>query len=159
MGLLNYSTKKEAQHSSQEIQNKLSIHCAKDITSEYDDDFVLIRFTKKSDLQTNNQKCSYRVKLEINPVFELLKSQKRVGIIKIPITYVQAKRVAWRILKRWIEAQLAFVETGMIKFEEVFLAYKIEEDTGMNLIESFREKQLILSAANEDIIFLPNGKE
>lgn len=35
----------------------------------------------------------------------------------------QAKHVAWRQILRWVEAQLALVQVGMVKTEEVFLAY------------------------------------
>jgi len=36
-----------------------------------------------------------------------------------------ARRVAWRQILRWVEAQLALIETGMVKAEEVFLPYVI----------------------------------
>lgn len=35
----------------------------------------------------------------------------------------QAKRVAWRQILRWVEAQMALVETEMVKVHEVFLPY------------------------------------
>jgi hypothetical protein len=35
----------------------------------------------------------------------------------------QAERIAWRQIYRWIEAQLALVETGMVTLDEVFLPY------------------------------------
>lgn len=35
----------------------------------------------------------------------------------------QARRVAWRQILRWIQAQFALVQTGMVKTEEVFLPY------------------------------------
>ena len=35
----------------------------------------------------------------------------------------QAVRVAWRIIKDWVEAQMALVDTSMVKTEEVFLPY------------------------------------
>jgi hypothetical protein len=35
----------------------------------------------------------------------------------------KAKRVAWRQLFRWVEAQLAFIDAGMAQTEEVFMAY------------------------------------
>ncbi len=35
----------------------------------------------------------------------------------------QAERVGWRQIYRWIQAQLALVDTGMVKAEEVFLPY------------------------------------
>lgn len=34
-----------------------------------------------------------------------------------------ARRVAWRQLLRWVQAQLAMIETGMVDAGEVFLAY------------------------------------
>ncbi len=36
-----------------------------------------------------------------------------------------ARRVAWRQVLRWVEAQLAMIETGMTSTEEVFLPYAI----------------------------------
>lgn len=36
-----------------------------------------------------------------------------------------ARRVAWRQILRWVEAQLALVETGMVQAHEVFLPYAI----------------------------------
>lgn len=35
----------------------------------------------------------------------------------------KARRVAWRQILRWIEAQLALVETNMVTLEEVFMPY------------------------------------
>lgn len=35
----------------------------------------------------------------------------------------QAERVAWRQLLRWVQAQLAMIETGMVEPGEVFAAY------------------------------------
>lgn len=35
----------------------------------------------------------------------------------------QARRVAWRQILRWIEAQVALVQTGMVTLPEVFLPY------------------------------------
>lgn len=37
----------------------------------------------------------------------------------------QAQRVAWRILKDWIEAQLALIEAGMSTLDEVMLPYML----------------------------------
>lgn len=35
----------------------------------------------------------------------------------------QARRVAWRQILRWVQAQLALVDTEMVKVEEVFFPY------------------------------------
>jgi hypothetical protein len=39
----------------------------------------------------------------------------------------QAKRIAWRIALEWLQVQMAFVETGARKPQEVFLADMIVE--------------------------------
>ena len=38
-------------------------------------------------------------------------------------TKEQATRVAWRIVKDWLAAQLAMIEAGLVDLEEVFLPY------------------------------------
>ena len=45
-----------------------------------------------------------------------------------------ARRVAWRQILRWVEAQFALVETGMVKIQEVFLPY-VQTPTGQTLYE------------------------
>src|SRR5438045_5374842 len=36
-----------------------------------------------------------------------------------------ARRVAWRQILRWVQAQMALVETNMVKVTEVFLPYAV----------------------------------
>lgn len=52
----------------------------------------------------------------------------------------QAARVGWRILKDWIEAQLALIETGMVTIEQVFLPY-VQNDKGQTLYEAIADKK------------------
>jgi hypothetical protein len=40
----------------------------------------------------------------------------------------QAKRVAWRLIFRWIEAQLALVEINMADIKEIFMPYLITSE-------------------------------
>jgi len=49
-----------------------------------------------------------------------------------------SRRIAWRQILRWIEAQMALVETEMVKTEEVFMPYLIL-DKGQTLFERFQE--------------------
>jgi hypothetical protein len=52
----------------------------------------------------------------------------------------QATRVAWRILKDWIEAQLALIQTGMVSVEQVFLPFA-QSSSGKTLCEVLRERK------------------
>ena len=41
---------------------------------------------------------------------------------------MQAVRTAWRIVKDWVEAQMALVETQMVTTRDVFLPYAVMRD-------------------------------
>ena len=53
-----------------------------------------------------------------------------------------ARRVAWRQILRWVEAQMALVETSMVKVQEVFFPY-IQTRTGQTLYELQEKKGLL----------------
>jgi hypothetical protein len=55
---------------------------------------------------------------------------------------IQAERVAWRQLLRWIQAQLALIETGMVHAEEVFLPYMVNSQN-RTLYQEFRDSHLL----------------
>ena len=50
----------------------------------------------------------------------------------------QAERIAWRQLLRWVEAQLAMIETGMVQTDEVFMPYATTA-SGRTLYQEFIE--------------------
>lgn len=54
-----------------------------------------------------------------------------------------ARRIAWRQILRWVEAQLALIETGMVKPEEVFLPYAIvgDGDSARTIFQLMEEQQ------------------
>ena len=56
----------------------------------------------------------------------------------------QANRTAWRIIKEWIVAQMALIETEMVSMEEVFMPYML---TG--------RQTLYQALANGDLKMLP----
>lgn len=53
-----------------------------------------------------------------------------------------ARRVAWRQLLRWVQAQLALIDTKMVKPQEVFLPYAI---VGQHTVYEMIERQKFLS--------------
>ena len=56
---------------------------------------------------------------------------------------LQAKRVAWRQILRWVEAQLALVETEMVRIEEVFMPYLVV-GKGQTLYQKLQNSQFQL---------------
>jgi hypothetical protein len=54
----------------------------------------------------------------------------------------QAQRIAWRQLLRWVQAQLAMIDTGMVRTEEVFMPYiVVNPATNQTLFERMQETQ------------------
>ena len=63
---------------------------------------------------------------------------------KVKCDYEQAERVAWRIVKDWVEAQMAILESEMVKLDEIFLPYMVN-DAGQTLYEAYVSNQLLLN--------------
>jgi hypothetical protein len=66
---------------------------------------------------------------------------------KIPPRYktaAQAERVAWRIVKDWLEAQLAIIRTEMVTLDQVMLAYMQVNENGDTVYDLYLGSQLAL---------------
>jgi hypothetical protein len=60
-----------------------------------------------------------------------------------------AERVAWRIVKDWLEAQLAIIKSGMVTLDQVMLPY-MRADNGKTTFELYRDQQLALPAGTQE---------
>jgi hypothetical protein len=58
-------------------------------------------------------------------------------------TSEQAVRVAWRITKDWLEAQLALVEAGIVPLDQAMLPYLVGPG-GRTVYQVFRDQKLSL---------------
>ena len=122
MPLLNYTTKIDADKTAHEIAKCLSMHGAQAVLTEYDKkEGYVLAISFRIDLE--GQTVGFRLPCDWKPVLEILKRDPKVP--RNQITEVQAVRVAWRIVKDWVEAQMALVETKMATTQEVFLPYAV----------------------------------
>ena len=75
---------------------------------------------------------------------EVLKKEKKANPkAQIKLTEDQARKVAWRILKDWVDVQLALLDMKMVSFEEIFLSY-IQTQDGKTIYEKLEERQFCL---------------
>lgn len=74
-------------------------------------------------------------------------SRKRQGMFS---SREHAKRVAWRVIKDWLEAQLALIGAQMATLDEVMLPYLHVSGDGRTLREAYRESQLALPGGDSD---------
>ena len=125
--LLNYTTTIEPIKTAGEVMGMLAAKGVKSINIDY-----------------NNGEptgLSFMIEIKSRPVYFSLpcnyEGAERALRRTAPARYHtpdQAKRVAWRIVKDWVEAQLAIIECGQAEMAEVFLAYAITE-TGQTLFQ------------------------
>lgn len=139
MPLLNYTTSIDVHKTIGEIQKMLVEHGARKLMSEYASDGHInsLSFT----IMTPGGETGIRLPANVGAVYETLKQQKKSGKIKTNPDYAQAERVAWRIIKDWVEAQMAILESKMVTFQQVFFQYQIN-DQGKTLYEAYVQKQL-----------------
>lgn len=65
---------------------------------------------------------------------------------KVPRNFkneAQAQRVSWRIIKDWVEAQMAIIEAGLAMPAEVFLPYAVTA-SGKTVYQVFEDDQKLL---------------
>ncbi len=144
MALLTYTTEIEAKRSASEVVGILASHGAIGVMLSYDGKGVItgIRF----EVDTNSGLLSFRLPINAEAVLKVLESQyrqKRIGPRYVNIE--QARRVAWRIIKHWVESQMALIEINMVSIEEVFLPYLLI-DNGVTLFEHMSDIRFRLPA-------------
>lgn len=157
MSLLNYSTSIEVSQSVKEITDILVRGGAGSIMTDYDaaGNMVALSFNVK----TPKGNIGFRLPADPRPVSQLINAQVEKKITRrntrgytysvraVPKKFRndmdQARRVAWRILKDWIEAQMALIEVGMVQVHQVFLPYAIMKD-GRTVFEMVESKGLLL---------------
>ena len=125
MPLLNYTTKIEAHKTAAEIQEILAKHGAKAILIEYDNGQV-----SALSFQAATPHGDIGFRLPINAEATLRVLQKTNAPPRFT-TKEHAVRVSWRIVKDWVEAQMAILETRMVTLDQIFLPYMVfpEGDT------------------------------
>ena len=133
-GLFTYTTSIEPQNTINEIQETLIKHGAKSIITNYTDDGKIESLSFA--IEVDGQPRGIRLPADPIPVFKVLQRQYQEGKVPTPLVNEhQALRVAWRIIFYWIKAQMAILETQMVKMEQIFLPYMIMRD-GKTLFES-----------------------
>jgi hypothetical protein len=60
----------------------------------------------------------------------------------------QAYRITWRNILDWVQAQMALLEIGMAKLEEVFLPY-IQDREGVTFFERMEQRGFLLDSGKE----------
>jgi hypothetical protein len=149
MALLNYTTTIAVDKTLGEIQWLLARHGARSIMTTYDGQGnpTAIAFL----VPTAFGDRGFRLPANIDAVWKVMTRQYERGQIQRRFcTKEQAARVGWRILKDWLEAQMALIETEMVSLDQVMLPYLVVDSSDRTLYEVMRGRQLALPAAKAE---------
>ena len=135
MAIKNYTTSKLPLESIGEIQAALARGGAKKIMIEYDDkgDPMGIAFA----IETACGYMGFQLPANVKGVLEVFKKQK------VKADEAQAKKTAWRNVRDWVMAQMAFVEAGNATLQETFLPY-LTNDRGETLYQVYQTGRLMI---------------
>jgi hypothetical protein len=144
MPILNYTTSINPDRSIAEIQQSLVAHGASRVMVEYAQDRMPASLSFVIETQFGAR--PFRLPSNIDGVLRVLNDQWQQGrVAKRLACREHAARVAWRIVKDWVQVQLALVESGISTVEEVLLPYLLGADD-RTLYEIMVDQRLALPA-------------
>ena len=149
MPILDYTTKVPVSRTISQIQAKLVEHGARAVMMEYGDDGKIKALSFEVPMP-NGKKLPIRLPVDTEATLRVLKRQWNNR--EIPGQYANeahAYRVAWRIIKDWVEAQMSLLETEMVRMEEIFLPYVLVGD-GQTIYQVMADKHFLLGEGAKD---------
>ena len=128
--IANYTTSGSARKSLGEVRGMLSAYRAEQILIENDSDGEpwSISFKIKG--------MGFRLPVDAQAVVKVL---QRDGAPPRYCTYEHANQVAWRVVRDWLRAQLALIDSGMVSIDEVMLPYAMLGCTGATVLQKYRD--------------------
>ena len=144
MPIANYSTTVDALKTVGEIQGILVAHGARSILMNYGKDGSIESLSFI--VETPYGDMPIRLPIDARAVLKVLEEER------VPpryANYPQAVRIAWRIVKDWVRAQMAILETEMVKMEQIFLPYMITKNN-QTLYESMVDRGFYLTEGRKD---------
>jgi len=136
MPILNYTTSVNPIKTIGEITQDLVSRGANKIVVDYDDGLPT---SLTFQMQHKGVSLLFNLPANINGVHECLKKQK---VPKKHRTLEQATKTSWRIIKVWIEAQMAIIDAEIVTPAQVFLPYAVTK-SGKTLYEEIDNHNLL----------------
>jgi hypothetical protein len=138
MAILNYTTSIDCEKTIGEITKCLVRHGATKIVTDYGEGIpVAVTFC----LNLEGRLIAFNLPANYTGVLNSMKQSPKVP--RRLCTKEQALRVSWRIVKDWVEAQLAIVEAKLADITEVFLPYAITK-SGQTLYTEIKGSDMLM---------------
>src|SRR4051812_24225773 len=155
--ILNYTTDVSAKQTIEEIQRELVKSKANSIRTDYNEagEISAIYFQ----IDVDGKRLPFKLPAKVDEAFRVMygeREQKLIQDYKWRTDYQQhrideqlkrwkeqARRTAWRIVYKWLIAQLALIELQQAKPEEIFLPYLMIGEN-KTLFEKMQNNQFLL---------------
>lgn len=147
MAILNYTTDVPVEKTIAEIQRILVKAGAAAVLNDYEAGAIVAVSFK---VKVRDQELAFRLPANIDAVYKVLVARKKYRGYNDEAKYkegnmAQAHRVGWRIIKDWVEAQMALISLEMATVDQIFLPYAVMKG-GKTLYENVVENGLLLGS-------------
>jgi hypothetical protein len=133
----------DATRTAAEIVSELVSAGATSINTDYKDGAICgLRWVMK----VHGTDVVFDMPVRVDPVFNLFQKRRSYPRQYATQDREQAVRVAWRQLLRWVQAQNAMIETGMVEAGEVYMPYMID-NSGQTFFKRLSESRFKLLEA------------
>jgi hypothetical protein len=145
----NYTTEIPVEKTIAEIQKLLAENGARGIAIEYNETGQVKDIFFKIIVQ--NKQLPFRLPAKPEKVYTSLHGnaagsyQQRYG----RQWQTEAERIAWRICKSWLEAQITLINLEQAKLEEVFLPYSVVSTNNKTLYQAMEEQHFLLPSGSK----------
>lgn len=128
------NTEVAASKTAAQIIERLVESGAQQVSIDYEEqEPVALRFM----VAVKGRAFSYRLPARVQPVFRYLQGKRQDPYGYEDRDQAKAKRIAWRQLLRWVEAQMAMIQSGMASSDEVFMPYTLDA-AGQTMYEAWK---------------------
>jgi hypothetical protein len=148
MPLLNYTTGIAAGRTISQIMDILARAGARQIVLDYNNDMPPLAEAITFIMQLEDQQIPFRLVCHWQRIHQILKTDKQVKTKRLK-TPQHAQNVGWRIIKDWVEAQMAFIEAEQAELPQLFLPHAVGPG-GRTVYEHIMEGNLL--GSGEDVV-------
>jgi hypothetical protein len=137
--IANYTTSIPAQKTLGEVMGMLASNGATLVMVENTND------GKPSSLSFKIRNMAFRL-----PIYPeaMLSALRRDGAPPRYCTIDHASNVAWRVVRDWLRAQIALIDSGMVALDEIMLPYALTPG-GQTALERYRDGTLALGPGTQ----------
>lgn len=144
MPIRNYSSKSKPTETIGKIQGLLAEHGASRVGIDYNgrQPEALI-----FSMSVQGTQVSFRLTVDVQGMLAAMKSNPRVP--NSACNDEQAERTAWKNKYEWLHLQMAEIESGQARIEQLLLGYAVTPD-GQTLFDAIKNSQMLLTGAEAE---------